>query len=190
MNVQSEKQKVTLIGLGKMDTALAGALLAKEFQLTIWNHDRSKAASLEKQGAILADDARHAIATSPVILLCVSNHEASNSILQNGNTIEALWNRTLIQFSVGTPKDVRELNVLVQAEGGEFLSGGIAAWPEQIWTEAAMITVAGATDVLRKQRHVLYFSRSTLSFFQKSYYALLKLTCPYKDPEKLCSVNF
>lgn len=168
MNLKSQERKVTLIGLGTMGTALARALLTQGFQLTVWNRDRSKADLIGRKGVILAVDAKHAIEASPVTLMCVSDHQASKSILESENTIEALRDRTLVQLSLGTPQDMLELNTMVQAIGGKFLSGGIAAWPEQIGSEEAMITVAGVTDVFKTQMHVLSALAGTIDHVGES----------------------
>ena len=47
-------QKITLIGLGKMGTAIASKLLQVGFPMTVYNRTISKTAALEKSGAKVA----------------------------------------------------------------------------------------------------------------------------------------
>ncbi len=63
--------EVTVIGLGNMGSALAGALLANRRAVTVWNRSPEKAAALVEKGAVLAPNVTAALTASPVILdLC------------------------------------------------------------------------------------------------------------------------
>ena len=46
---------VSVIGIGNMGSALAEALLAAGFIVTVWNRTTSKAQRVAEQGAVLAD---------------------------------------------------------------------------------------------------------------------------------------
>ena len=50
-----ESKSVAMIGLGNMGSALAEALLANGYKLTVWNRTTSKAAPLGEAGAEVAD---------------------------------------------------------------------------------------------------------------------------------------
>ncbi|MHA4739562.1 NAD(P)-binding domain-containing protein [Dyadobacter sp. MSC1_007] len=43
-------ESVTVVGLGSMGAALAGAFIEKGFQVTVWNRNPAKAGPLEKRG--------------------------------------------------------------------------------------------------------------------------------------------
>ena len=55
---------VTVIGLGLMGQALAGAFLADGHPTTVWNRSAAKAEQLVARGATLAASARNAVAAS------------------------------------------------------------------------------------------------------------------------------
>ncbi|WP_343744025.1 NAD(P)-binding domain-containing protein [Chitinophaga sp.] len=159
-----ETKKVTVTGLGIMGAAIAGALLARGFQVTVWNRSPEKAALLVQQGATLASGPAAAIAASPVVIMCVSDYAAATEILQTAETAIALKGRTLIQLSAGTPKDARSFDAWIRARGAYCLHGGIAAWPRQIGTDEAMITASGDKTVFDQQQQLLHALAGTVVF--------------------------
>lgn len=153
--ISQSGKKVTVIGLGIMGASLAGVLLTKGFQLTVWNRDEQKAATLVERGAVLASGVAAAIEASPVTIICVSGYEAIEMILAGDDVATKLNKRTLVQVSAVTPKEARELYTWVRERGGYLLNGGIAAWPRQIGTSEAFITVAGDKDIFEQQEELL-----------------------------------
>ena len=147
-------EKVTVIGLGSMGAAIARALLTKGFQLTVWNRDSSKAAAFATQGAIQAADLQAAIAASPLLVVCVSDYKATRKIFANVNAT-TLRGRTIVQLSTGTPKEARDFDVWLQQLGGNSLNGDILAWPRQIGTNEATISIAGEGTLFKKHASTL-----------------------------------
>ncbi|SJZ66422.1 3-hydroxyisobutyrate dehydrogenase [Chitinophaga eiseniae] len=156
--------KITVIGLGAMGAAIAGALLAKGFHVTVWNRTPEKAALLVQRGAVLASEPAAAIVASPVTIVCVSDYDTATKILDMTGVPATLKGRTLILLSAGTPNDARSLDAWVHAEEGHCLHGGIAAWPRQIGTAEAMITASGDKAVFDQQRSVLEALAGTVHF--------------------------
>ncbi|QJB32883.1 NAD(P)-dependent oxidoreductase [Chitinophaga oryzae] len=155
---------ITVIGLGAMGAAIAGALLAKGFKVTVWNRTPEKAAPLVRKGITLATGPAAAIAASLVTIVCVSDYQAAAEILDTTGVPATLDGRTLIQLSAGTPGDARSLDARVRGEGGHCLHGGIAAWPRQIGTSEAMITASGDKAVFDQQLYVLEALAGTVNF--------------------------
>lgn len=155
---------ITVIGLGAMGAATAGALLAKGFNVTVWNRTQEKAAPLVQKGAALAPGPAAAIAASPVTILCVSDYRTAQTILAAAGVPDILKGRTLVLLSAGTPHDARLLDAWVRTAGGHCLHGGIAAWPRQIGTDEAMITASGDKAVFEQQQYVLYALAGTVDF--------------------------
>lgn len=146
---------VSVIGLGSMGAALARAFLSKGFQVTVWNRDMAKAQSLIDAGATAAVNVKAAIAANEVIVLCVSDYKATRRILEADGAAEALRNRTLVQLSTGTPKEAREMDAWAEQQGAYCLNGDIMAWPRQMGTDAATISVSGATEIFQQQENIL-----------------------------------
>jgi 3-hydroxyisobutyrate dehydrogenase-like beta-hydroxyacid dehydrogenase len=142
--------EVTVIGLGEMGTALAGALVRAGWGVTVWNRTGAKAGELVRSGATLAPDAAAALRASPVVIVCVSDYAASRSILADRETASALAGRVLVQLSTGTPGEARETEAWARAQGADYVDGAILAWPRQIGGAETVILFSGAEAVFRR----------------------------------------
>lgn len=137
-----------------MGSAIARAFLAKGFRVTVWNRDTSKAAPLVAQGAVQAADLPAAIAAAPLLVICVSDYKVTRKIFDTADAT-ALRGRTIVQLSTGTPKEARDFDAWVQQHGGTVLNGDILAWPRQIGTGEATISVSSARSLFAQQESVL-----------------------------------
>lgn len=137
------REKVSVIGLGSMGSAIANAFVSKGFDVTVWNRDAAKAAPLVAAGATAATDLTAAIKASSLVVSIVSDYKVSAKIFE-GIDAGLLRDRTLVQLSTGTPKEAREFDAWVQQNGGRALNGDILAWPRQVGTAEATITMAGS----------------------------------------------
>lgn len=147
--------KVTVIGLGSMGTALAQAFIANGAQVTVWNRNKSKMNVLAEKGAIAAASAAEAIAASDLTVICVSDYKAADKIIRTEDVVKVLSGRTLVQLSTGTPKEARELDTWAQQHGATCLNGDILAWPRQIGTDEATISICGNEQQLKHRESVL-----------------------------------
>jgi 3-hydroxyisobutyrate dehydrogenase-like beta-hydroxyacid dehydrogenase len=157
-------KSVTVIGLGAMGSALANALLAKGFKVTVWNRNKTKAASLASKGAFVAESVTAAIKASPLLLICISDYKATMKILNEAGVKELLAGRTLVQLSTGTPKEARELDAWAKQYGATCLNGDILAWPRQIGTDEATITISGNNEIFRQYLNELNGLAGNINF--------------------------
>lgn len=151
----NSSRNVSVIGLGAMGAALAGAFLSKGFQVTVWNRDHAKTQPLTAAGATAATGVKAAIEASEVLVICVSDYRATRRILEADGAVAALHGRTLVQLSTGTPKEARELNAWALQQGARCLNGDIMAWPRQMGTDEATIAVSGDNEVFLQTEAVL-----------------------------------
>jgi 3-hydroxyisobutyrate dehydrogenase-like beta-hydroxyacid dehydrogenase len=154
--------EVSVIGLGNMGSALARALLEKGCQVTIWNRSPDKAIALIGMGAVLAPSAAAAVSASPVIIVCVTNYAASNSILNEA--MPNLPGKVLIQFTTGTLQDARANEALAHENGAEYLDCAITGSPSSIGTPDAHILLAGQESVFQKTEPLLRTLASNLDY--------------------------
>ena len=139
--------ELTLIGLGAMGSALARAMLENKIELTVWNRSVEKTESLVKLGAKVADSLEEAIDASPRILICITEYEASQALLDQPSVQSRMANKTFIQLSTGTPGQVRKMSAWVNAQNATYLDGSIMVYPETIGKKAAQLLVSGNQDV-------------------------------------------
>ena len=117
--------EVTIIGLGAMGSALAGALISSGHKATVWNRTAAKAAPLAERGAQVADDPASAIAASPTLIICVDNYTVMFDILSRPGCTEALRGKTLIHLSTGIPEDARKGESFAHKVQANYLDGAI-----------------------------------------------------------------
>ncbi|TMR96665.1 NAD(P)-dependent oxidoreductase [Nonomuraea basaltis] len=136
---------VTVIGLGLMGQALAGAFLRNGYPTTVWNRTAAKAEHLVTQGARLADSAGDAVAASPLVVVCVSDYDAVHGLLDPLG--EVLDGRVLVNLTSGTSQGARETAEWAARRGATYLDGAILAIPAGIGTADAAILYSGPRSV-------------------------------------------
>ncbi len=133
---------VTVIGLGLMGQALAGAFLADGHPTTVWNRSAAKAEQLVARGATLAASARDAVAASPLVVVCVTDYQAARELLDPLGDV--LAGRVLVNLTTGTSKQAHETAEWAALQGATYLDGVILAFPQTISTADAVLLYSGA----------------------------------------------
>ncbi|MGW1188643.1 NAD(P)-dependent oxidoreductase [Streptomyces sp. NPDC002559] len=151
MNV--DRSAVTVIGLGSMGSALAGALLERGHTTTVWNRTAHRARPLVDRGARPAATAAEAVAASPLVLACVLDHDALRSAL--GPAEGALAGRTLVDLGSGSPEQAREVAAWARSHGADHLDGAIMTTPPGVGSPEVMFLYSGARAVFDAHRPAL-----------------------------------
>jgi 3-hydroxyisobutyrate dehydrogenase-like beta-hydroxyacid dehydrogenase len=141
MTEQQNHAPVTVIGLGLMGQALAGAFLADGHPTTVWNRSAAKAEQLVARGATLAASARDAVAASPLVVICVTDYQAVRELLDPLEDV--LAGRVLVNLTSGTSKQARETADWAALRGITYLDGVILAIPPAIGTADAAVLYSG-----------------------------------------------
>jgi 3-hydroxyisobutyrate dehydrogenase-like beta-hydroxyacid dehydrogenase len=138
----SERTAVTVIGLGRMGWALAGAFLDHDVPTTVWNRTTGKADDLMARGAIRADTIADALEASPLVVVCVLDYAAVRETLEAAE--QAVAARVVVNLTNGTPRQARETAAWVAERGADYLDGGIMAIPSGIGTPEAFVLYSGS----------------------------------------------
>ncbi|HEV7304867.1 NAD(P)-dependent oxidoreductase [Ensifer sp.] len=146
---------ITVLGTGRMGSALAHALIKAGYPTTVWNRTPAKAAPLAAAGAKVAADVHDAVAASEVVVVNVSDYHATEGLLRNGAIATALKGKLVIELTSGTPDGAREVAAWAERHGIRHLDGAIMATPDYIGTEAGTILVSGPADVFEAGRGAL-----------------------------------
>ena len=94
-------------------------------------------------GASGAPNLRDALRTSPKIIICIDNYNATLMLLDQPRVPPLLGDRTVIQLSTGTPREVADSDIFFREDGATYLDGAIMVYPDTIRTADAQILVAG-----------------------------------------------
>jgi 3-hydroxyisobutyrate dehydrogenase-like beta-hydroxyacid dehydrogenase len=133
---------VSVIGLGWMGTALAHALNARGYDLTVWNRSSAKAAAFEGAARIASSPAR-ACGASRIIVVCLLDYAAGAAALQTAEVEAILPGRVVVQFTTGTPSDARRWQAWANSCGSSYLDCSILGPPSSVGTARAKLLVAG-----------------------------------------------
>jgi 3-hydroxyisobutyrate dehydrogenase-like beta-hydroxyacid dehydrogenase len=140
-DTDTDRAPVTVLGLGLMGQALAGAFLAAGHPTTVWNRTPSKANQLVARGATPAPSPREAVAASSLVVVCVTDNQAVRELLEPlGN---ALVGRVVVNFTSGTSQQARTTAAQAARDGATYLDGVILAIPSGIGTTDATILCSG-----------------------------------------------
>ncbi|WP_329088703.1 MULTISPECIES: NAD(P)-dependent oxidoreductase [unclassified Streptosporangium] len=144
---------VTVIGLGLMGRALAGALLAGGHPTTVWNRTRDKAGELVAAGAVEAATVKEAVAASPLVIVCVRDYDAVREILDPAG--DALSGRVLVNLTSGSSDEAREMAGWADDRDAGYLDGAIMMTPPGIGTPEAVILYGGPHEIFTAHRPTL-----------------------------------
>ncbi|MGJ7908074.1 NAD(P)-dependent oxidoreductase [Actinopolyspora sp. H202] len=150
---ETNRIPVTVLGLGMMGTALAGAFLNNGNRTIVWNRSADKTDALIAEGAVAAGEIRDAVEASPVIVICVSTYEVMNDLL--ASVADELRGRVVVNLTSGTPEEARDTALWAQENGVEYLDGAIMAVPQMIGLPEALIFYAGNQQVFTEQEELL-----------------------------------
>ncbi|MGW6643842.1 NAD(P)-dependent oxidoreductase [Streptomyces iakyrus] len=133
---------VTVIGLGLMGQALAGAFLKAGHPTTVWNRTAGRADRLVAQGARPAPTVADAIEPGRLTVICVTDYRAVHETL--GASGVELGGTTLINLTSGDSGQARGTARWAEARGARYLDGAIMAIPSTVGTPDAVILHSGA----------------------------------------------
>jgi 3-hydroxyisobutyrate dehydrogenase-like beta-hydroxyacid dehydrogenase len=132
------KKTVSVLGLGRMGSALAKALVDQGYEVTVWNRT---AKTLPNTRSVATPEEAF---KSDVVVTCLSTYDVQQPLLTNEI-------KTLVNLTSGTPEQARATAQWAKTNGVEYVDGVIMAVPQQIGTPQAKIFFSGAEN-----HHVLH----------------------------------
>ncbi|QDY79092.1 NAD(P)-dependent oxidoreductase [Streptomyces qinzhouensis] len=149
----STPSAVTVIGLGAMGKALAGAFLDAGHSVTVWNRTPGKGAGLAARGAVVADSAEAAVRTAELVVVCVLDYDASDAILEPLGP--ALAGKTLVNVTADVPDRARAAAAWAAEHSIDYLDGAVMVPVPVIGTPDALLFYAGPGDLFARHESVL-----------------------------------
>lgn len=150
----SERADVAVLGLGAMGSKLAETFVGAGLRTTVWNRTAHRAAPLVDAGATAAGEPDGALASAPVIILCLLDHAATVEVLSAADAA-ALVGRDVINLTSTTPDEAREAEALVTDRGARYLDGAIMVPTPMIGAVEALFLYSGDAAVLDTHRDLL-----------------------------------
>lgn len=146
---------VSVIGLGRMGSALAQAFLKAGYTTHVWNRSPEKASALADQGAQVAASVSAAAAAAGIVVVCVSTYADSDKLLRSPEVAAALRGKLIVQVSSGSPSQAREQSQWAAGNRTGYLDGAIMATPNFIGEPGGTILYSGSRALFEANRTVL-----------------------------------
>ena len=143
-----KKKKISVIGLGSMGSALAKTLLKSGSNISVWNRTVSKSKDLNNKGAHVCLSPIDALHASEIIIVCLSNYESWNNIINSNQIDMDLSKKTIVQLTSGSIEEVIAHSDWVKKHNGNLLEGAIISFPSEIGTKDSSIVLAGNNEVI------------------------------------------
>ncbi len=102
--------KVTVIGAGRMGSALATVLFHKGFSTTVWNRTGAKTKDLSRLGLSVAQSVEESVRDADIVVVSVSDYSSTQQLLHQPDIEDALRGKIVVQLSSGTPKEARQMD--------------------------------------------------------------------------------
>ncbi|MBV2365657.1 NAD(P)-dependent oxidoreductase [Streptomonospora nanhaiensis] len=145
--------QVSVLGLGEMGRALAGALLEAGYATTVWNRSPGKADDLVARGARPAETAGDAVRAGRLVVVCLLDHASVHEVLDP--VAGDLAGRAVVNVTTVTPDQARELAAWAAAAGADYLDGGVMAVPSMIGTPGSSVLYSGSAEIFEDYRPLL-----------------------------------
>jgi 3-hydroxyisobutyrate dehydrogenase-like beta-hydroxyacid dehydrogenase len=133
--------QVTVLGLGEMGSALARTLVGRGYRTTVWNRTATRADPLAEAGAGVAATAVEAVAASPLVIICLLDSAAVETVLATiGSSVSG---RVLVNVTSGSPGRARANADWARERGAKYLDGGIMGDPPYVGTSSVRFSFSG-----------------------------------------------
>jgi 3-hydroxyisobutyrate dehydrogenase len=145
---------ITILGTGRMGSAMTLRLLDGGHQVTVWNRQRSRLAPLADAGATIADDVAAAVADAPVVVTMVTDGAAVRSLAEQmlpAMSTEAVW----VQASTVGAEWADRLRALADEHGRVMLDAPVSGSTGPARSGTLTWLVAGPRDAVDTARPVL-----------------------------------
>ncbi|MBY2907692.1 NAD(P)-dependent oxidoreductase [Rhizobium leguminosarum] len=146
---------VSVIGLGKIGTAIVPHLLALGDEVRVWNRSPAAVDRMVALGAVPLNDVRTAFA-SELVLSILFDDAAVREVITREAIASAAGRDTLhVCLSTLSPTLADELAIAHRSAGIGYLSAPLFGRPEAVEQKAANICVAGDPILIEKARACL-----------------------------------
>ncbi len=158
-------EKIGFIGLGIMGRGMAANLLAKGFEVEVWNRTASRADGLVEAGAARAESPAAVARDCPIVIICVSDTpDVEAVILGPGGVIEGVSPGSLvIDCSTISPQATLEIAKALEAEGTSMLDAPISGGSEGAEKGTLSIMVGGRAEDFERARPCLEAMGTTIT---------------------------
>ena len=147
------KEKVAIIGTGRMGSAAAERLSGLGYEVILWNRTREKAEELAKRiNARVAATPFEAVQEAKYGLLFLSDEDAIYGVLSGFHRMDGA---VIVNHATITPQASKRYEGFVKALGGCYVEAPVLGGPSAVRSGKALFVAAGERICLNTARPVL-----------------------------------
>jgi 3-hydroxyisobutyrate dehydrogenase-like beta-hydroxyacid dehydrogenase len=155
INDDKKHHSIGVVGLGNMGGALADALVAKGFDVTVWNRTPAKVERFAKAGVKVAASVTDLARAIDVLVVCLLDHAANLDAVLTSDVAAAMHGKTFIQMTLVDDQGLADLEVWAKSNDIVVLSGSIFVYPDDIRAGDGTVVYGGSRSVFDAVRPLL-----------------------------------
>jgi 3-hydroxyisobutyrate dehydrogenase-like beta-hydroxyacid dehydrogenase len=151
-------RRVTMLGTGRMGSAMAGSVERAGFEVTVWNRSPSSADAVAGEiGARTEPSPATAVAEADVVLSSLADDEAVRDVYTGpeGAAIGLREGSVVAEMSTIAPRTVREIRPVVEASGASLIDAPVSGSVAFAEKGELTVMVGGEGGALDQARPVL-----------------------------------
>lgn len=150
-------ERLAYLGLGTMGSGMAANLLKAGYPVTVWNRTAEKCEPLVAMGATEAPTPAEAAADVNVVMYCLSNEKAVNSVLygEEGVLAGAHSGQIAVDMSTVHPDTSRREAEAYEERGVTFLDAPVFGSRDEARAGGLWVVVGGNEGVFEHVRPIL-----------------------------------
>jgi len=154
--MENKQPKLGFIGIGLMGKPMVLRLLTAGFSVRVWNRSKDKLSAVTEAGAIASGSIGELVQTADVVILCLADTAAVETVLLDGVLANGDAGKLLIDLSSIHPDDTRRMAAALRQSCGMAwvdapVSGGVAGAEQG----SLAIMAGGAVEHIAVARAVL-----------------------------------
>lgn len=146
---------LTIIGAGRMGSALARAFAKGGHEVTVWNRTAAKSAALDGNGVRAANTLLEAVRGRDLVISVLIDYEASRAVFSEPEVLGALRETTLLELASGTPKQAERGAGWAREHRIPYLVGAIMVTPDLVGQAGATFLYSGPETLFEQHRDTL-----------------------------------
>ena len=151
------KQRIGFIGMGHMGSHMAQRLLEAGYQLAIYDRTPERAQEVAQQRATVARTPRELAAQCEVLMVCVTDDEAQQSVIfgQDGALAGVHGGSMIIDLSTVSPDASRRLYQAAKQQGVSMIDAAVSGSVPQVEQGSLVIFVGGEQETYQQCKPIL-----------------------------------
>jgi 3-hydroxyisobutyrate dehydrogenase-like beta-hydroxyacid dehydrogenase len=153
----AEKEKIGLVGLGKMGNPMVKRLIEKGYTVTVYDKIKDRAKELTGAGALMTDSSKAVAASADVIISMIPDDRALEAVAlgKEGILEGAREGKILIDMSTVSPFASSRVAEEAKKKGVKYLRATVSGSPKFAESGILTIFVSGPEEVYQKCQTIL-----------------------------------